>query len=317
MSAATVVPLSVLSKSTANPRPEDMFGLFLSGRSARTARAYERDLRDFASAMSVPSPCSALAHLLGGEAGAANKLALAYKAQMLARNLAPATINRRLATLGSAAGLARTFGVVSWSLSVERMKVRALRDTRGPGVNNVRKLIDAMAARTDAMTRRDLAIVRMLFDLGLRRSEVVTLDIEHLNLEASRVAVLAKGRVERELMTLPPETTSAIRSWIEVRGQHPGALFHNLDRAHKNRCRLSDRSVARAVKRAGKLVGVVALRPHGLRHAAITHALDLTSGDVRSVQKFSRHADPKTLLRYDDNREDLAGRVAKMIAASA
>jgi integrase len=35
-------------------------------------------------------------------------------------------------------------------------------------------------------------------------------------------------------------------------------------------------------------------RPHGLRHEAITRALDRTHGDIRTVQRFSRHADPKT-----------------------
>jgi len=51
-----------------------------------------------------------------------------------------------------------------------------------------------------------------------------------------------------------------------------------------------------------------------LRHAAITEALDITRGDVRAVQKFSRHRDLRTLTVYDDNRRDLAGEVAKLVA---
>jgi site-specific recombinase XerD len=56
--------------------------------------------------------------------------------------------------------------------------------------------------------------------------------------------------------------------------------------------------------------------PHGLRHAAITEALDLTGGNVRAVQRFSRHRDVRVLERYDDNRRDLGGEVAKQVAAS-
>jgi integrase len=56
--------------------------------------------------------------------------------------------------------------------------------------------------------------------------------------------------------------------------------------------------------------------PHGLRHAAITEALDLTGGNVRAVQRFSRHRDVRVLERYDDNRKDLGGEVAKQVAAS-
>ena len=51
-----------------------------------------------------------------------------------------------------------------------------------------------------------------------------------------------------------------------------------------------------------------------LRHEAITRALDKTNGDVRTVQRFSRHADPRTLLLYDDHRLDQAGDVARLVA---
>jgi integrase/recombinase XerC len=56
------------------------------------------------------------------------------------------------------------------------------------------------------------------------------------------------------------------------------------------------------------------VRPHGLRHAAITEALRLTRGDVRAVQRFSRHRDLWTLTLYDDNRADLAGEIARQLA---
>ena len=42
----------------------------------------------------------------------------------------------------------------------------------------------------------------------------------------------------------------------------------------------------------------------------------LTSGDVRSVRRFSRHAKLDTLMVYDDNRADLAGEIARRLAAA-
>ena len=56
------------------------------------------------------------------------------------------------------------------------------------------------------------------------------------------------------------------------------------------------------------------VRPHGLRHAAITSALDATGGDVRRVSRFSRHRDIKTVMVYDDARADLGGEVAALVA---
>ena len=51
-------------------------------------------------------------------------------------------------------------------------------------------------------------------------------------------------------------------------------------------------------------------RPHGLRHASITAALDSSNGDVRAVQQHARHSEPETTIQYDDNRRGLAGEIA-------
>ena len=55
-------------------------------------------------------------------------------------------------------------------------------------------------------------------------------------------------------------------------------------------------------------------KAHKLRHSAITAALDVTNGDVRRVQRLSRHARLETLQRYDDNRSDLQGEVTTLLA---
>jgi integrase/recombinase XerC len=57
------------------------------------------------------------------------------------------------------------------------------------------------------------------------------------------------------------------------------------------------------------------VRPHGIRHTAITAALDTTRGDVRRVRAFSRHANVQTLLVYDDARNDHVGTVAASVGA--
>ncbi len=59
----------------------------------------------------------------------------------------------------------------------------------------------------------------------------------------------------------------------------------------------------------GARAGVNA-RPHGLRHSAITSALDAFNGDYRKTRAFSRPASLDTVRRYDDNRADHAGQVA-------
>jgi hypothetical protein len=54
-------------------------------------------------------------------------------------------------------------------------------------------------------------------------------------------------------------------------------------------------------------------RPHGLRPSAITAALEATNGTIAEVMKFSRHKDPKVLMKVDDTSEDGAGDITGKI----
>jgi integrase/recombinase XerC len=73
--------------------------------------------------------------------------------------------------------------------------------------------------------------------------------------------------------------------------------------------------IRRIVRELGTRAGLSKpVRPHGLRHQAVTRALDLTGGDVRAVAKFSRHRNLQTLVRYDDARRDTGGEVAAIVA---
>lgn len=306
--AAPVVP-ALASVSMGN-----LVTAFLAGRKATTIAAYSADLADFAAFVGVETVDAAAGVLLNQAHGAANAMALAYRANMIERGLSPATVNRRLAALRSLVKLARVVGMVAWTLEVEGVKGESYRDTRGPG----RPAFDAMLAeaieRGDEKGIRDVAILRLLHDLGLRRAELVELDREHVDLAAGTptVSILGKGRRERQSLTLPPPTVRALAAWIEARGDHDGPLFVALDNSAKGK-RLAGNGLWRIVKAYGDAVGVDA-RPHGIRHTAITEALDATNGNVRAVQKFSRHRSVAILERYDDNRTDMGGQIAAKIA---
>lgn len=297
------------------PSPSRLVAAFLSGRNPQTLDAYRRDLDDLRAFLRVPTTNDAARVLLAQGPGTANEIALSYRTDLLRRKLAPATINRRLAALRSLVKLARLFGVVTWGLDVESVKAERYRDTKGPGRGGVVRLFGALEGQTTRKAVRDVAVLRLLYDLALRRGEVVGLDVADVDLEAGTVAVIGKGRTERVKLTLPEPTKTALSHWITLRGTGSGPLFPSFDRAAKG-SRLTGRSVARLVKEHGTRAGLGLVRPHGLRHAAITEALSLTRGDVRAVQRFSRHRDLRVLTVYDDNREDLGGAVARLVAAA-
>jgi len=68
-----------------------------------------------------------------------------------------------------------------------------------------------------------------------------------------------------------------------------------------------------AMPRSSRSTSARVIRPHGLRHAAITAALDETNGNVRAAREFSGHASVEVLMKYDDNRKDVGGEVASKV----
>ena len=292
-----------------------LLDIFLAGRSPRTLAAYQdEDFRRFMETHSVYAPTAgkAVEWLLGGPGVLANLLVDRYRSEMSEGGLPVATINRRLAMLRSLVKLANTLGLVSWTLWVRNVPAQPYRDTRGPGRNGFRAMLDAAGARPGPKGLRDVALLRLLHDLGLRRSEAVRLDVEDVDLPGDRISILSRGRSWKEPVTLPEPTRAALAAWLEARGSEPGPLFVNFDRAGKGH-RLTGTAVYHIVGRLGSKAGLT-VRPQELRHLAITTALDMTDGDVRAVAKFSRHRDLRPLGRYRDNRYDLADKVSRLVA---
>lgn len=302
----------------------DLIGDFLAGRRPTTLRAYRAALESFRQFLGAADVAGAARELFAHGPGPANLLVHRYRAFLVEQSLAPATVNLRLTALRSLVTFARLIGLVEWTVAVPNVRSQAYRDTRGPGRAAVRAILRESAVGATAMAIRDRAILRLLVDLALRRGEVVSLDLEHADLGGGRVWVLGKGAGagERVALTLPAPTVEALAAWIAVRGAGPGPLFASCLRGGSLRRgrdgvlpRISGSDVHRLVGRLSEAAGVGRTRPHALRHAAVTAALDATGGDVRRVQRYSRHASVEVLLRYDDARTDDAGDVARLVAA--
>lgn len=310
-----ILPRETHILKTFRPDPGLLVQTFLQGRTPKTLRAYREDLADFAAFVGAKSREEAASHLLSQEQGAAVALVMRYRDHLRAeRKLSPATVNRRLAALRSLLKLARMLGLSTLQLEVSNLPAECYRDTRGPGREGFREMLKELSLRRDKKGVRDRAILRLLYDLALRRQEVVSLRLSDLDLSGKTIWVLGKGRQTRQKLTLAPETREALCAWLKVRGDEPGPLFFSLDPASWGGP-LSSSGIYRIVRKLGEQVGIRA-RPHGLRHAAITQALDATGGDVRAVQRFSRHKSLEVLCLYDDARRDLAGEVSRLVAKS-
>jgi len=161
---------------------------------------------------------------------------------------------------------------------------------------------------------RDVAALRLLVSMALRRGEVASLDVRHYDAAAGTLSVLRKGKSSRVTLTVPESARKALAAWIRL---HPAAddpkapLLVSVDNRSFG-ARLSGSGLYRIVQAAGRRVGL-RCRPHLLRHSAVTAALDATNGDVRSVAKFSGHSSIAMVVRYDDLRADTFGELAQLV----
>ena len=151
----------------------------------------------------------------------------------------------------------------------------------------------------------------------------------HVDTVRRTVAFEGKGTNGAHSYTraLPGPTLDAVRAWLEVRAllvEQLGAadddarraLLLSFDLQSRGAGRLSDRGWRDALARRSERVTGRTIAPHGLRHLAITTALQLTGGDVRGVQKYGRQADVRTTLGYDDAVNDPSDAIAANVAAA-
>ena len=296
--------------------PTTLLALWAAGLRPSTHRTYVKALNLFAAFLGVELE-SLPDVLLTPHRAPAYAAVRRYRGHLLARGCAPATVNVALAAIRSLVAVAREAELISWALEVRSVRVVAYRDTRGPSTMEVAALLRAASALPNkARACRAHLVVRLLFDLALRCGELTSLrwcDVERDATGPAALWIMGKGRGDREQLVLPASTRAALAAW-----QHGFASEWSADATEDDTAPvvgLSPRGVAKLLQRLAVAAGVTHVRGHGLRHAAITSALD--AGDsVRRVRAFSRHFSLNTLLRYDDNRARGADAVAAIVAST-
>lgn len=132
---------------------------------------------------------------------------------------------------------------------------------------------------------RDRAVIELLYDEGLRISELSGIDIEYINFEAGEIKVLGKGSKER-IVPLSSRAADAVKAYISERGASAGPLFVNDSKGS----RLGVRDLRRIVDYyLSQLRDAPARNPHALRHSFATHLLE-RGADLRAVQELLGHA---------------------------
>lgn len=228
----------------------------------------------------------------------------AIRERLVELDRAPSTINTYIAALKGVA-------LEAWGMKMldtdSYQHIKQVRSVRGSRLPRGRALADAEAqglvvtCEEDkrSIGLRDAAIVSVLLGCGLRRSEVVSLDMEHVDWSQDALRVIGKGNKER-LAFMPDGTVKRLRRWVtEVRGDDPGPLFTRI-RRHDDvtSSRLTDQAIYYILQKRHQEAQVAKVAPHDLRRTFATNLLD-QDVDLLTVKEAMGHASLATTQQYD------------------
>ena len=168
--------------------------------------------------------------------------------------------------------------------------------------DEVVRMINQIPTDTEAGLR-DRAIVELLFSSGLRVSELVNLNRDHINLSRREFMVRGKGQKDRPVF-ISKSAAEHVSSYLDARTDSLPALFLSYSRRNVapnlsgDYRRLSARSIQRMISQYARLAGITKhVSPHTMRHSFATDLL-MNGADLRSVQSLLGHSNISTTQVY-------------------
>jgi site-specific recombinase XerD len=217
---------------------------------------------------------------------------------------APATINTYLSAIKGVALEAWTMKQIDTDNFYHIKHVRPSKGTRvskGRALSRseIEKLFFTCQSDTTSKGLRDATIISVLIGCGLRRAEVVALDMASVNTREQSLKVLGKGNKER-WSYMPEGTAGRVNTWVqEVRGDFPGPLFPRI-RRHDDVTdqRMTGQAIYHILETRRLESGLENFSPHDLRRTFASVMLE-NGEDIVTVKDAMGHADIKTTQQYD------------------
>ena len=233
---------------------------------------------------------------------------------VLVEQFAPSTVNQMLCALRRVLKEAKKLKLMSstdYTDAVDIESVKVSKELRGRALkqSEIATLMRVIKADTTPAGVRDAALLAILLGSGLRRSEVVSLDLSDFDPSSGAIKVRGgKGGKDRTVY-LPSSGIRAVSAWMRVRGVKAGPLLYPVSKGHRVMPRrLTDQAVLYILQKRANSAGVDAFSPHDCRRTFISNLLD-AGADLVTVSQLAGHASPLTTSKYD-RRGEVAKRKA-------
>lgn len=179
---------------------------------------------------------------------------------------------------------------------LERLKVPKVGDQPVTVLeaDQVAALLKATAGR-DFLSRRDTAMIRLLYDSGVRRSELVGMRVEDLDLAGQYILVTSKGG-DRECVYFGVKAANDLDRYLRLRPLHSKAALPQLWLAPKGA--LTSSGVYQMLQERAQQAGLgVHVRPHAFRHS-FAHSLKVNGASDEDTARLGRWKDVRIMGRY-------------------
>jgi site-specific recombinase XerD len=230
----------------------------------------------------------------------------------------PATVNKILAAVRGVLRSAWQAGQMSAedfhkAASVKGVKGETLPAGRELSQGEITALMATCEQDQTNAGARDAAIIALMYSCGLRREEVVTLDLADYEPESGRLVVRGKGNKERTAW-LVNGAARAMSDWLAVRGDDPGALFVAVNKSGRimSYQNMTPKTIYSMLAKRATEAGVKAFSPHDIRRTFVSDLLD-AGADITTVSKMAGHANVTTTSRYDRRPEEAKRKAASLL----
>jgi integrase/recombinase XerD len=236
---------------------------------------------------------------------------------VLVERYAPNTSKRMLAALRGVLKECWRLGLMTYeqfARAADMAPIKGELPPRGRALTQeeLRKLFQSCEGDGSPSRVRDAAILGLLYGLGLRRSELTSLDKGDYKPEEGRILIRGKGSKPR-FGFVGEETGELLERWLRLRGISAGPLFLPITKGgHLIPTRLTTEAVAQILAKRGNDAGVEAFSCHDLRRSFITHLLD-AGADLATVQKLAGHKQVTTTTLYDRRGEEAQVKAAELL----
>ena len=234
----------------------------------------------------------------------------------LAENCGAPTANQRLSALRGTLRAAWRLGYMTadeYQMAVDLETVKAeIPDAAAGRALTMGEIMALVCSCADGTKRggRDAAILAVAYSCGLRRAEIVNLDLSHY--DNGTLTVTGK-RNKTRTVPIGNGARTALEDWLSIRGADAGPLFWHVKKGDVpvNR-RLTAQAIYKIMAERATSAGVKEFSPHDMRRTFAGDLLD-AGADIVTVQKMMGHASVTTTGRYDRRGERAKQDAAKRL----